>query len=242
MKKKTIFLIIIFGVFSIFINVSAKTYNLDEINIKANLDEWWFTFTRDNLDNNKDLSFVDVTKEYMEDYFKKNNAYLDAIYYPEDDEYIELTIQKYEMNEDDFLKSFAKIKNLKKAKKTEIGSLGLALAKDSSIDNQLIYENDNCLYIKNYYDLDEYYKLSYVTIANNQYYIMSFTSNTQFDSTAEKITDAVIDDVTIEQQNNNTITYIIVAIGIIIFIVILVICFLIKRPKEEKKKSKKKIK
>ena len=44
---------------------SAKTVDLNEIDLKLDFKDDWYVFTRYNLDNNSDLEELNVTKEYI---------------------------------------------------------------------------------------------------------------------------------------------------------------------------------
>ena len=237
MKKNiNIILVVIISLFVMVTNVSAKSYELEDINMSIDLDEWWFTFTRYNLENNDELDALNITKDYMEEYFENNDAFLDAIYYTSDNEYIELTIHKYEMKDNDEFEKFKKIENLKNAKESDIGWLGIMLSEEPTIRDTIIYETENCLYLKNYYSLEENYQLSYITIANNQYFIINFTSNTNFDDSAEMITDDVVDNIFIENNNNQNLLYILFIVGAVLIIVIFAIYNFNK--KRNKKRNK----
>lgn len=58
---------------------SAKTADLNEIDLKLDFKDDWYVFTRYNLDNNSDLEELNVTKEYMQNFFEQNLAYIDAV-------------------------------------------------------------------------------------------------------------------------------------------------------------------
>lgn len=214
---------IIFFVLLIFLINMPNSYaqKYDGLDMNISLDEWWFVFTRDNLNNNQNLSDLGISKDYMENFFAENDAYLDAIYfynYPSED-YLEFVVYKYDMNNDENLKKFKNIKNLKNAKKADIGHLGIMLGEEEEITNTIVYETDDLLFLKNYYELDDGYQLSYITIYNKQYYILNFTSNNPIDDTMESITDAIIDEITVDNINSNI--NIIVIFSIIIITILL---------------------
>lgn len=58
--------------------VFAKEYNLPNENLKINFPDDWTVFTKYNLDDNEDLFFLNLTKEYMENYLKENDSYIYA--------------------------------------------------------------------------------------------------------------------------------------------------------------------
>ena len=225
MKKYIcIIVVIVASLFITSVNVYGQNYQLDDINMHINLDEWWFTFTRYNLENNDKLDYLNITKDYLEKYFQDNNAYLDAIYYTSVDEYIELTIHKYEIKDNEKFKRIKKIENLKDAKEADIGLLGVLIGEEPTIKDTIIYKNKNGLYLKNYYLLEENYQLSYITIVNNQYFIINFTSNSYFDETAEIITDNVVDNIFVEYKESKKDICILMIVGLLVIILLGIYC------------------
>ena len=45
--------------------VMAKNYEIKDINLKLNASDEWIVFTRDNLDNNKDLEDLGLTNYHL---------------------------------------------------------------------------------------------------------------------------------------------------------------------------------
>lgn len=48
------------------VNIYCKTYDLNEVNLSIGFNDDWYVFTRYNLDNNKELESLVITKDYME--------------------------------------------------------------------------------------------------------------------------------------------------------------------------------
>ncbi len=48
------------------VNIYCKTYDLNEVNLSLDFNDDWYVFTRYNLDNNKELKSLGITKDYME--------------------------------------------------------------------------------------------------------------------------------------------------------------------------------
>ena len=75
--KKVLCLLISLVLF-IPVNIYGKNVDLSEINLTIDFNDDWYVFTRYNLDGNKDLETLGVTKDYMENFFNENEAYIDA--------------------------------------------------------------------------------------------------------------------------------------------------------------------
>lgn len=75
MKKVLLFLVLL--LFPIF--VYAKEYEVKDIDLKISFDDDWYVFTRDNIKDNELLDDFNVTYEYIDDIFKTNSIYVDAM-------------------------------------------------------------------------------------------------------------------------------------------------------------------
>ena len=62
--KKILCLLIGFMLF-IPISIYGKTVDLSEVNLSIDFNDDWYAFTRYNLDNNKELESLGLTKEYI---------------------------------------------------------------------------------------------------------------------------------------------------------------------------------
>ena len=74
---------------------SAKTYNLGETDMSVSVDDTtWYVFTRENIMNNPELDELGIDYQTMYSILHNNEAYMDAILYYEDGQYIELIVRK----------------------------------------------------------------------------------------------------------------------------------------------------
>ena len=73
MKKYLLILLLLFP-----LTVTAQTYQVDEY-MKVDMNDNWYTFTRTNLKDNKQLEELNITYDYLNDFMNKNNVYLDAL-------------------------------------------------------------------------------------------------------------------------------------------------------------------
>lgn len=140
---------------------SAKTVDLNDIDLKLDFKDDWYVFTRYNLDNNSDLEELNVTKEYMQNFFEQNLAYIDAV--PSNFDYelvLRIGNEKNEINnltnyDDEFVKEVAK----------ELGN-------QTNSDKYDIYNNGTYKFATvEYYDSETKLNIvAYYTVVNNKGY------------------------------------------------------------------------
>lgn len=158
MKK---FLLFVLSFLFLVPSVNAKTIDLDEIDLKLDFKDDWYVFTKYNLDNNSGLEELNVTKEYMQNFFEQNLAYIDAV--PSNFNYeliLRVGNEKNEINnltnyDDDFVKEAAK----------ELGN-------QTNSDKYDIYNNGNYKFATvEYYDSETKFNIfAYYTVINNKGY------------------------------------------------------------------------
>ena len=90
--KKIIFIL---AMLLIPFSVMASDYKLSDMNI--NVEDDWYTFTKDNVKNNQDLKLLGVSEEYMNKLFENDFYRLDAIKF-ENDEVTELFVITKDVN------------------------------------------------------------------------------------------------------------------------------------------------
>ena len=140
---------------------SAKTVDLNDIDLNLDFKDDWYVFTRSNLDSNSDLEELNVTKEYMQNFFEQNLAYIDAV--PNDFSYeliLRVGNEKNEINnltnyDDEFVKEVAK----------ELGN-------QTNSDKYDIYNNGTYKFATvEYYDSETKFNIvAYYTVINNKGY------------------------------------------------------------------------
>ena len=73
----------------------ATTFTCYDVGISMDFDEdYWYVFTRDNLEGNPELDELGISYDFMYSYFQDNNAHLDAITLYDDDTYLEIVLQQ----------------------------------------------------------------------------------------------------------------------------------------------------
>lgn len=183
--KKVLCLLISLVLF-IPVNIYGKNVDLREINLTIDFNDDWYVFTRYNLDGNKDLETLGVTKDYMENFFNENEAYIDASPKELGTDFI-LRIKSVEdMNNlsnypDDVVKEVAK----------EVGKLV------SSTDYKIYNSGKNKYAIVRYYDeTSKYNVLAYYTVVNAQGYTFQMQKQSDITQTDETNMKTIMDSAT----------------------------------------------
>ena len=136
-------------------------------------DTVWYVFTRDNIKNNAELEELGITYEAMYDILHNNGAYMDAILYYEDGEYIELFARKRALD--------TGVANLSNHKNSEVLELAKELAKKQGADTYSVYESQYKFAKLEYVDSNYgYYICEFVTCVNKDNYTFTFQSTSQF--------------------------------------------------------------
>lgn len=183
--KKVLCLLISLVLF-IPVNIYGKNVDLSEINLTIDFNDDWYVFTRYNLDGNKDLETLGVTKDYMENFFNENEAYIDASPKELGTDFI-LRIKSVEdMNNlsnypDDVVKEVAK----------EISKLV------SSTDYKIYNSGKNKYAVVKYYDeASKYNILTYYTVVNAQGYTFQIQKQSDITQTDETNMKTIMDSAT----------------------------------------------
>lgn len=176
MKRRIIALLLISVCLSSFFSTTAfaETYAPSETDLSISLDEsMWYVFTRDNLADNPELDELGVSHDLIHDFLYDNNAYMDAILFYEDGQYIEFYIRK--STED------PEIVNLSNYKDKEVLALAEALADRQGIDTYSTYESQYKFARLDYFDSNySYYLCEFVTVVNRVSYTFTFQAPAQF--------------------------------------------------------------
>lgn len=156
------------------ITTYAETYNLGGTDMSISVDDTvWYVFTRDNIKNNSELEELGITYDTMHDILHNNEAYMDAILYYEDGEYVEFFIRKRALD--------TGIANLSNYKDSEVLELAKELAKKQGANTYSFYENQYKFAKLEYVDSNYgYYICEFVTCVNKDNYTFTFQSTSQF--------------------------------------------------------------
>lgn len=116
------------------ITAYAETYHLSGTDMSISVDDAvWYVFTRDNIKNNAELEELGVTYDEMYDILYNNEAYMDAILYYENGEWVEFFVRKRALD--------TGVANLSNYENSEVIELAKELAKKRGAETYSVYEN-----------------------------------------------------------------------------------------------------
>ncbi len=177
-------MVCIFSVFSV--TVYAESYDLSNTDMSITLnDARWYVFTRDNIENNAELEELGISYESMNNILQENSAYMDAILYYNDGNYIEFFVRKTAIDSD--------VANLSNYKNDKVQELAKELGKKQGAEDYSIYENEYKFVKLNYIDSKlGYHICEYVTVVNKDSYTFTFQATSEFtDAEYEEIEDII---------------------------------------------------
>ena len=140
--------------------IYAKEFEAKDINLKADIRDDFYVFTRDNLDNNTDLSKLGISKSYLEETMKKNNIYMDVL--KKDVSYEILVVVPSKV---------LAFNNLSNATDSMLEELREELVKKTGATVSKVYKGNHNYIIVDYYDKNtDYYIVNYYTVVNAKGY------------------------------------------------------------------------
>lgn len=186
MKKIVFILAMLLVPFS----VMASNYKLSDMNI--NVEDDWYTFTKDNVKNNQDLKLLGVSEEYMNKLFENDLYRLDAVKF-ENDEVTELfvitkdvnTLNTADMTDDEL----NKVKEYYKK-----------LVLNGDVD---VFKTDNNNYIKAVYNDQNLNIIDYYSTYNNVGYTVKIQRRTAFSQEEINKYDEMIKNITFGNTDND---------------------------------------
>ena len=192
---------------------SAATFSPSDTDISINLDDsQWYVFTRDNLENNPELTELGLSYEYMNTVFQKNYAYIDALIMDSDGNFMELFVRvsptkcnaaNLSNYSDDEVLEFAK-EAVSNSHDYTVHKTQYKFAKAEYVDSNL-----------------GYYVCEYVTIVNKNPYVLTFQSNIPYTSEMYAEIDRIVStvkfdvDTSLKEPEKNSFDYSKVVIGAI---------------------------
>lgn len=183
--KKVLCLLISLVLF-IPVNIYGKNVDLSEINLTIDFNDDWYVFTRYNLDNNKDLETLGVTKDYMENFFNENEAYIDA--------------SPKELGTDFILriKSVEDMNNLSNYPDDVVKEVAKEISKLVSSEDYKVYNSGKNKYavVKYYDEASKYNILTYYTVVNAQGYTFQIQKQSDITQTDETNMKTIMDSAT----------------------------------------------
>ncbi len=174
MKRHICFLLAIFLVLAAFspISASAASYAVSETDFSITIDEnFWYVFTRDNLENNPELDDYGVSYEDMYSYLNDDNIYLYGSLVYEDGECFELLAIKE--------KTDSEMVNLSNYSDAMVHIFAKSAANGLGAEDYLIVKN-NYTFVKVEYTSSNFYIVQFITLVNKDYYTFAFRSKSPF--------------------------------------------------------------
>ena len=156
------------------VSASAMPYKMHNTDISLQVDDTrWYVFTPDNILGNPELEELGITYDWMKQFFTDNNAYMDAILYYEDGNYIELFVRKKATD--------SGVANLSNHNEKFINKVAKGAAEELGAEDYSIYENQYKFIDIEYYDAEvECYVCQYITIVNKDVYTVSFQASAPY--------------------------------------------------------------
>lgn len=200
--------------------VSADTIDVDSADLSLEIPDSWYIFTRDNLDNNPDLEELELTEDYVMDYFLEYSIYVNAF----DADYDFYAYMSY--TED--------VGSLPDYYDFELEEVATDLMNQYGASSYEIYDNDY-KYIRIEYTSNDYYIIDYYTIIDDQSYIFSIQKIAELTNEdrdlMEDIVDSIHFDNYVDEDSNELI---IVIAGVSIVVVLMLVVFIVSKVKDKK--------
>ena len=206
---------------SLFMPLVGQAVSVDVPSADMSLDmpDYWYVFTRDNIEGNAELDELGLTIDFMNELFLENDIYIDGF-----DENIEMLL--YVVPVDD-------VGSLPDYYDFEIADFGEELQGIVGSSDYEIVNNDY-KYVSVAYEDQGYEIVEYYTIIDNLGYTFSFQkegadfSNTE-QETISNIIDSVHFDNYVAPNNDKTKEHILVFGGMGILVVICIVIFIVSK-------------
>ncbi len=199
--------------------VQAVSVDVPSADISLDMPDYWYVFTRDNIEGNAELEELGLTIDFMNELFLENDIYIDGF-----DENMEMLL--YVVSVDD-------VGNLPDYYDFEIEDFGEELQGIVGASDYEIVNNDY-KYVSVAYEDQGYEIVEYYTIIDNLGYTFSFQkegadfSNTE-QETISNIIDSVHFDNYVAPDNDKTKEHILVFGGMGILVVICIVIFIVSK-------------
>ena len=216
--KKVLFGLI--GILMLPLVVNAQSVDVGSAYLDLELPDSWYVFTRDNLEGNIDLEELELTEDYVMEYFLEYSMYVNSF----DDDY---DFYVYMSDTED-------IGNLDDYYNFEVDDLAVELMDMYGADSYEIYDNDY-KFIRMDYESDGYYILDYYTIIDDKSYIFSIQKLSELTETDMNTMEEIVDSVHFDNYVDNGLNeIIIVSIGVSIVVILMLIVYIVGRSKDKK--------
>ena len=152
------------------VTASAAKYAVSGTDMTVELDDsQWYVFTRDNVKDNPELEEFGLTEEDMNKIFRDDYAYMDAILFYGDVDYVELFVRKKAVD--------SGMVNLSNYDDDEVEELTEELAKKQGAKDYEVFETRYKFAKLEYVDESlGYYLCEFFTVVNKEGYTLTFQS------------------------------------------------------------------
>ena len=189
MKKLTLILLMILLIPTF---IFAEEFKADELTISLD-EEKWNVITRDNLKGNEILETLNITEEYMENFFDNYNAYIDA-FVIKDNNVTEIIVAS---------RKVASKKDFNEATDKELKELMNDYIKQTGYSNSELYKNSKYSYIKSTYEDQGLYLIDYYTTMNKKTYTIKFQKSSAITEEEEKELQEIIDSIKFKKNTKS---------------------------------------
>lgn len=149
----------------------ARNYNVAETDLSFDInDTYWYVFTRDNLENNSELSELGVSYDAMYSIMNENMAFVDAVLYYDTGDSIELLVRKTKVDQ---------MANLSNYDDDDVLEVAEAFAEKVDSSNYSIYQTQY-KFVKLDYTDSGFFLCEYVTVVNGESYTFTFQASKPF--------------------------------------------------------------
>lgn len=191
MKRNLCVLITVMLVLMVFLPVSvfSETYRLGGTDMSIDLDDsLWYVFTRDNIENNAELEELGISYDSIYDVLYNNEAYMDAVLFYIDGDYIQLFVRKRAIEDG--------IVNLSNYSDEEVLEFAEERAKGQKAEAYSVYKSQYKFAKVEYIDAKlGYYVCEFVTFVNKDIYVMTFQAPSPFDDSEYEEIERMIDSI-----------------------------------------------
>ena len=164
MKK---FLILALMLFLMPFTVKAEEYDVKSANMKITFPNEWYVFTRENVEDNKDLENLKIDADYMNKFFNANSAYIDAI-----KSNLEFVLRTTDNVDYESLSDYPEAK---------INEIAQDMGAINKTDDYKVYANKYKYVLLNSKSGD-YYITIYATVINSRWYTFTIQKKSAFTS------------------------------------------------------------
>ena len=167
----------------------AATYPLEQTDLTISIDDsTWYIFTRENITDNPELDELGISYDEIHKILYDNNAYMDAILYYEDGEYVELIVRKKPLD--------SGVAQLSNYENDEVLELAKELGEQQGTKEYSVYENQYKFAKLEYLDTTyNYYICEYLTIVNKDNYTFTFQSPVAYTDFEREEMKSIIDSI-----------------------------------------------